>query len=432
MAQAPVPTHPPSSLTPVSPEERIPLLDVLRGFALLGIIVMNMPGFNTPGPSWSLEPRMFPGFADRAADFVASVIFAGKANSIFSFLFGLGLTVQMHRAEARGQRIAPLQLRRIAVLFTIGAAHGILLWNGDVLHSYAVLGLLLLAVRRMPDKVISGIIALALVAPVTRSAYALWTHEAPFHPRPYWIALAHEEMRIFSVGTYAEQVGVRLKNYAEGYSAIVRVQGMMWWYVSLTVTMLLGFYAGRKRILEDVAGNIAWIRKATWWCLGLGLAASAGFSLLVALRERPPDGPTVRGFFIGLLFNVNRPLLCIAYVGVIALLLQKDRFRRVLQIFEAPGRMPLTNYLMQSAIATTLFYSYGFAMFGKVGPLVGVGISIAIFAAQVVWSKWWLARFSFGPLEWLWRAATYGTLPRMRRTGKRAAPVTAAEASSVG
>jgi uncharacterized protein len=403
-----------SSFTPVAPEERLPLLDVLRGFALLGIIVMNMPGFNLPAGSGARDYRMFPSFYDRAAEFVTSVVFAGKANSIFSFLFGLGLTIQMQRAEASGQRITPVYLRRVVVLFALGAAHGLLLWNGDVLHYYAVLGLLLLALRRVSDRVVFGLIALALVASPIRSAIALATQEKFPHPMSFWVDISYEHMRIFSEGTYAEQIGARWMLYKDGYGVIRYGWGAIWGYVSFMITILLGFYVGRKRLLEDVGANVARIRKLMWVCLGLGLAASAAFSLLVATRPiPPPEHPTFRGFMTNVLFNVNRPLLCIAYIGAIALLLQRDRFKRALLVFAAPGRMPLTNYLTQSLIATTLFNSYGFALFGKVGPLVGLGISVAIFIVQVFWSRWWLARFRFGPLEWAWRAATYGKLPPM-------------------
>ncbi|MDC3956681.1 DUF418 domain-containing protein [Polyangium jinanense] len=411
-------------LTPVAPEERNPLLDVLRGFALLGIIVMNMPGFSVPDGIHALDEHYFPRFYDRAAETVTSIVFAGKANSIFSFLFGLGLTVQMQRAEASGARLTPLYLRRVAVLFLVGAAHAIFLWNGDVLHTYAVLGLFLLALRRASDRLVFGLIAIAFLAPTVRSMIGLLLQEAPPHPRSFWVAMAHEHMRIYSTGTYLEQIGARLAVFADAYAMIRIGHGMIWWYLSVFVTMLLGLYAGKKRLLEDVAENLPRIRKVLWISLSLGIAASVGFSLLFEFRPMPPpEGWTWYGFFAELLFRVNRPLLCIAYIAAIALLLQTDRGKRVLLVLASPGRMPLTNYLTQSLIATTLFYSYGFGWYGKVGPLLGTGIAVAIFAVQVVWSRFWLARFRYGPLEWLWRAATYGKLPPMRLAQTPAAPV---------
>jgi uncharacterized protein len=411
-------------LAPVAPGERIPVLDVLRGFALLGIIVMNMGGFSMPGSAGALDPRLFPGFADRAAEFFMTTFFAGKANSIFSFLFGLGLTIQMQRAEARGQRITALYLRRLFVLLLVGAAHGILLWDGDVLHVYAVLGLLLLAMRRAPNKLIFGVIALCLVAPVLRGGVALYTHEKPLYPVQFWVDLAHQHMRIFQQGTYAQQLAARLEGYERGYGMIGTLRGHMWTYVSFSVTMLLGFYTGKMRILSDIAKNAPRLRKLTAWCLGFGVATATIMAILSALH-RPTNVPTVRGFFLGLLFNVNRPLLCIAYIGAIALLLQSARFQRLLLVLANPGQMPLTNYLMQSVMATTIFYPYGFGLYGRVGPLLGLLVSVAIFGVQVVYSKWWLAHFQYGPLEWLWRAVTYGKLPPMRVTSTPAAAVVA-------
>jgi uncharacterized protein len=403
-----------SKFSPVLPEERIVVLDVLRGFALLGILIMNMSWFKIPGSAWAIEPRLFPDFVDRAADFVMAFLVAGKANSIFSFLFGLGMTIQMQRAEARGGKLTPVYLRRLAVLFLIGAAHGVLLWHGDVLHIYAVIGLLLLAVRRASNKTIFTLIIVMLVASVARSAYALYTQEPPTHSIPYYVALAHEHMHIFRHGSYLEQLGVRLYEYEEGYGLIRRLQGWIWTFPSFSITMLLGFYAGRERLLENVQANADRIRRILWWCLGLGIAVAVTFATLRAIRPPPTARPTVLGFFIGLCFNVHRPLLCIAYIAGIALLFQAGRAQRFFMQFAITGRMPLTNYIMQSAIATTIFYSYGFGLFGHVGPAMGLLVTFAIFAVQIVYSKWWLARFRFGPLEWLWRGATYGKFPPLR------------------
>jgi uncharacterized protein len=429
MSQPPAPGQGSPGLTPVTAEERIPVLDVLRGFALLGIILMNMPGFIVPWGAWAREPRMFPGFADKAAEFFLTTVFAGKANSIFSFLFGLGLTLQLERAEARGTGIASLYLRRLLVLLLIGAAHGILIWNGDVLHIYAVLGLLLLALRRAPDKWIFGIIGVCIIAPLVRSGYALYTQEVPVRPLPEWVAISHRHMRIFQEGTYAEQVAARIETYVFTYGVLLRrVAGSMWVYVSFTVTMLLGFLAGRKRLFADVAATAPKIRKVMWWCLGLGLTASISLAVLGALWK-PTPRPTVQGFFMGMLFNVHRPLLCVAYIAAITLLFQRDRFKRALLWLSPAGRMPLTNYLLQSVIATTIFNSYGLALFGKVGPLLGLLLSVAIFVVQVFYSRWWFARFQFGPLEWLWRAVTYGKLPAMR-VQRKAATITTASAES--
>lgn len=413
-----------AQLAPVSPEERLPILDVLRGFALLGIAVMNMSFFNMPAGFWALDERYFPAMHDRIAETVAQVIFAGKANSIFSFLFALGLTIQMQRAEAAGRSVTPTYLRRIAILLAVGLFHAYFIWNGDVLHMYAVLGLVLLALRNVPDGVLYGVIVFSIIGPPLRGVVGYLLDEAPPHPREFWLDIMREHMRIFREGTYLEQIQARAFLMADWYGMITRGLGAIWDYLVFLVTMCLGLIFGRKRWLEDIPANAARIRKMMWVGLGLGIAASAACFILIATAPFPlPQKPTLRFIVVEILFNFNRPLLCLGYIGAIALLLQRESFKKVLLVFAIPGRMPLTNYLTQSLIATTLFYSWGFGLFGKVGPLVGLGISVTIFVVQVFWSRWWLMRFQYGPLEWLWRAATYGKrFPMRRRSAQGTSP----------
>ncbi len=407
--------QPLENLTPVVPEERIVVLDVLRGFALLGIMVMNMEGFNMPGSSWAMDPRPFQGALDMTVAFITTTVFAGKANSIFSFLFGLGMAIQLQRAETRGGGLVPVYLRRLLVLGLIGAAHATLLWNGDVLHAYAVLGLLLLAVRRASDRTLWILIAVFLVAPMLGSLYGWFAQHPPLHPLPHYQALAQEHIRVFQHGTYAEQVGVRLLELHEGYIlSAPRLQGWMWLYPMFGVTMLLGFMAGRRRLFSDVKAHAATFRRVMVWCLGLGVAVAMAFALMMALRPKPTGLPTLFDVVGSSLYNLNRPLLCVGYVAAITLLFQRERVRRWLLPLASAGSMPLTNYLMQSVIATTIFYSHGFGLFGTVGPALGFVIAVAIFVMQVVYSRAWLRGFRFGPLEWLWRGAAYGRLPKLR------------------
>jgi uncharacterized protein len=170
-----------------------------------------------------------------------------------------------------------------------------------------------------------------------------------------------------------------------------------------------------------VPANAARIRKAMLLCFGAGFAAAASVAVL-AVFVKPTPRPTLVGFVMRLLFQLNRPLLCVAYVGAVALLMQRPRVRRYLHVFADAGRMPLTNYVMQSVIATTIFYSHGLELFGRVGPLVALPIAVGIFVVQVVYSKWWLARFQHGPLDWVWRALSYGRLPPMRLRSRALAP----------
>jgi uncharacterized protein len=150
------------------------------------------------------------------------------------------------------------------------------------------------------------------------------------------------------------------------------------------------------------------------WCLIVGVAAAAGGATIRLLLE-PTGRSSGLGFLGGLLFTIQRPLLCMFYVAGIALLfLKSERYRKLFSPLASVGRMPLTNYLMQSVIFTTLLYSWGFDLYGRLGPAVCLGLTAVIFAIQVIYSRWWMARFRFGPLEWLWRGATYGQLPALR------------------
>jgi uncharacterized protein len=405
-----------STFGPVAAEERLVVLDVLRGFALLGIAIMNMSWFSLPNGYEAFTPRLFPEAYNRAAEFFMVMVVAGKANSIFSFLFGFGLTIQMQRAEAKGEGITRMYLRRLFVLFIIGVLHSVFLWHGDVLHDYALIGVVLLAVRNVPKGWIFALIASSFLIPIVRGFVALAIHEPATIPVADLVARAHLDMRIFQQGTYWEQVGARLHQLRIMHIVnALNAQGEPIFALQLMSTIMLGLYAGREKLFSNIQSKLPSIRKLTGWTFALGAASAmgAGVSFLLA---KPEDKVTVTGVMVHIFMNLNRPLLCIAYMGIIVLLLQKPGASKVLQIFAPAGSMPMTNYIMQSVMATMLFYSYGFGLFGRVGPLAGIGISVAIFAVQAVASKWWVARYQHGPLEWLWRYASYGKRPPMRRT----------------
>jgi uncharacterized protein len=411
----------PTTLTPVPPEERIVVLDVLRGFALLGILTVNLPGAASSGYAWAAGLDPFPGWWDKAAEWIVTTFFAGKFNSIFSFLFGLGFTIQLMRASERGANVTAVYLRRIAILFALGVAHALLIWNGDVLHMYALLGLALLALRRVSDKTVFALILAALLLPGARAAYSAITQEPWSIARESMPARYEEETRIYQTGTYAEQVGLRYRQLAEAYGLITDLRGPVMFYSSLLMTMLFGFYVGRRRIIQDLPQHAGWIKRVMVWCFAIGLVAAViGASLFLVME--PTGRGSMLGFFAGMMFTIQRPLLCLFYIAGIALLSMKsERWRTLFAPLAIVGRMPLTNYLMQSVVFTTLLYSWGFGLYGRLGPAACLAVTAVIFAVQVLYSRWWMARFRFGPLEWLWRGATYGHFPALRAAGSGAA-----------
>ena len=216
-------------------------------------------------------------------------------------------------------------------------------------------------------------------------------------------------LRVTGSGTYPQMVADRISDLIFQYR-----YGMYVWFLPIVgTTLVIGFIAGRRRFFQDIPGHLPTIRTITWWSGGIGLALAAAFatSRLLAIG----GGDRINALaVVGLVLNpLNGPVLCIFYMGAIILLAQRPAWRAAMSPLASVGRMPLTNYLMQSVIASTLFYGYGFGLYYRIGPAVGVLIALAIFAVQVAYSAWWMARFRFGPMEWLWRTLTYGTAPAM-------------------
>ena len=223
-----------------------------------------------------------------------------------------------------------------------------------------------------------------------------------------------EETRIYQSGTYVEQVELRYRQLSEAYGFVGQLRGPAMFYPALLMTMLFGFYVGRRRIIQDLAQHTGWIKRVMIWCVVIGLAAAAAGATVFLVME-PTGRSSMLGFFGGMLFAIQRPLLCLFYIAAIALLsLKSERWRKLFSPLAIVGRMPLTNYLMQSIAFTTLLYSWGFGLYGRLGPAACLGLTAVIFAVQVLYSRWWMARFRFGPLEWLWRGATYGHFPELR------------------
>lgn len=402
--------HAAPPIGPTQPEERIAVLDILRGFALLGILIINMPGFNL---SWGQGPSGLPWYSapiDRATEWLINFLGSGKFNATFSFLFGVGFTLQMARAEARGAPFVTLFLRRLAALLIFGLAHLLLLWEGDVLHVYALLGVPLMLLRRIPDRWLFALFALLILAPIARDSFKLYVNEPEKFPASYWSARADEDLRVFGRGSYLDMVKTRARHTIEGYLE----HGEGWFIDSMGATMLLGLYAGRRRILQDLPAHLPWIRRLMVWALGLGVTCALVFATSETLADRAATRPTLLELVSAASYELNRPLMSLFYISAIVLLSRRAGWSERLAPLATVGRMPLTNYLMQSVICTTLFYSYGLGLFGKVRPSLGLLLSLAIFLAQVAYSRWWMARFRFGPMEWLWRTLTYGRAPAMR------------------
>lgn len=399
----------PAALAPIEPQERIQTIDILRGFALFGILWMNMPAY-----------QQGPGF-QQIVDQLGNLFAEGKFVALYSFLFGLGFSVLLLRAQARGAPIVLVYLRRLFVLLLIGIAHFVFL-RGDVLQSYAVMGGVLLLVRGRSLRTLLALAALSLVFNVffdtAVSGVRSWRRADPEVARARQLQAAADgfnrwavEQRRFRAedrGTYAELVSIRASLLPERYSRREKC------FNGFTICMfLLGFYAGRRGIFHDTAAHVPFLRKLMWWALGIGFTLNLAetFFWEFLFWEFHLSLPRWVG---RALWTLGRPPLCLFYLSAITLLLQREWWRERLRPLSWAGRMGLTNYLLQSVICTTIFYGYGFGLMPKATPTLAFGLAVFIYAFQIALSMWWIRRFRFGPVEWLWRSLTYMQLQPMR------------------
>jgi len=406
-------------IQPIPASERVAAIDIFRGFALFGILAANMRGFNSPAQTYFDPSLMWTGTGDQAVQGVIDLLISGKFITLFSFLFGVGFAVQMERAEARGPGFASVYSRRLLAMLGFALAHALGLWWGDILLPYAVVGFLLLLFRRRTQKTIFIWAQIGLWLPILAMAVFLVLSRfgVPLPSPPKATKeLIEQTVRIYSQGSWTEIFTRRLEELRYGYG------GAMFFFPKILGMFLLGVYVWRRRILQDLSAHLSLLRKAAWWGFVLGLPANAAALAVMKIWKPDPMAPSGPGLAVGILYTVGMPALSCCYAAVIALLLEDSSWRRRLAPLAPLGRMALTNYLLQSVVATSIFYSYGFGLYGKVSPAAGLVPTFLIFLAQIPLSAWWLRRFQFGPMEWVWRTLTYGKL--------RSAPTVAAASAA--
>jgi len=378
---------------------------MVRGFALFGVLLVNMYGFGADSIAWNLP-------TDRLAFAVMRVFFESKSWTLFSMLFGFGFAVQLQRAHTRGFRILPIYLRRLAVLFAIGTAHA-LLYDGDILMLYAELGLGLLVVRRLPTRwLLLLAFGLVLVFPLTRFAS---TRDQPAESEEIQSvdearAQLERELRnhVYAIGSLAEVAADNASAIpADPLEDIASPESGL----AVFAMFLLGFSVGRSGVLRNIPGHASSIARVRAWGLGFGLSAMAAERVLAvtagyAVFRSQQAGPGIQ-LAGDLLFAFGITALALGYAATLILAAQTPRGRAVLAPLAKVGRLALTVYLTQSLIFTTLFYGYGFGQAFRLGPGAVTAWAVVIFAVQVVLCQWWSRRFSFGPVEWLWRSLTY-------------------------
>jgi uncharacterized protein len=414
----------PSEAAPVSASERILTLDMIRGFALLGIFIMNMPGFNASFFAGADGTRLWPEWWNVSADTARHVLFSGKFNSMFSMLFAIGFTIQLERLEERDpQHAKSIYLRRIFWLFIFGAIHSLVFWTGDVLHMYALFGLVLLALRRATDKLLWTLFAACLLYPIAAGIFRLVTTTAADVEQAVATLKLWEASNnaAYGGGSFLAAAREHVREMIFLYTDPEERISTVGFYVQIFSTMLIGLMLGRHHVFQDIARHLPRVKRLQWWALALGIAAGAVFGFWEATATDPLR-PTPFRMVAILCYYVSRLLIMAFYVATIIRAVNNTVWRQRLMPIAMAGRMPLTNYLLQTLIATFIFYGWGLGYWGKVGPALDIALALAIFfVIQVSLSCAWLARYSMGPMEYLWRLLTYGRASLKRSVAGREA-----------
>jgi len=424
---SPVASPSPTNALPVDSGERVVLLDTLRGFALCGVFIANVYLWFSGRMFFAraqMEAAMKEAsWLDTAVNYAFNPLIAGRFITIFSFLFGLGFAVQLGRAERRGTSVIPVYARRLCVGLGLGLAHLFLLFQGDIVSTYALLGFTLLLFYKRSDRtLLIWAAVLIFLGPVLwNTALRLpqllgspGAAEAAKAAGERSMALRAQVLEAFSQGSWLDTVRVGAAYY---FGDLFK---MLSTFLPVIVgRFLLGLWAGRRRLFHDAPQHLPFFRRLLGWGLGLGLLASGVGILMGQLFSRKilsPEALPWLPFVMGPMRHLSEVGMAAAYVSGITLLFQRDAWRRLLAVLAPVGQMALTNYLLESVLGVLLFYGYGLGLMGKLGSAAQIGVALTIFTLQILLSHWWMARFRFGPAEWVWRSLTYGKAQPMRRT----------------
>lgn len=404
-------------------KQRIITVDALRGFALLGILLAHMIFWYNAGP---LPGEIFAKHNDTASGIIGIInelLISGKFFAFFSFLFGLSFFLQMKSMEDSGRPFVWRYAWRITIMGIIGLMHHAF-WRGDILSIYAPLGFLLLPMRKLSNRVILIIgILLAINLPgiliqLSGLIEQLMSASAP-PPPPSGPPPGPDPSQVFFNGVYKTDILTMMKNNILSIGEKFDFQfGSGRIYVTMGF-FLLGMYSGRKGWFAMDADTLKpvfrKIKNRSGWLVLLTLIGGLGmFGLNEAFKlgwERSP----LPGFIFSIFYNVNNAALVVFYVSGITLLMNRKFWQQLLYPLAPIGKMALTSYLLQTALGLTLFFGFGFGLVGVTAPWLNWMIAIGFFVLQAWFCKYWFRYFYFGPVEWLWRTATYFKIQAFRK-----------------
>ncbi len=410
------------AIKPLKGSERKEILDFLRGIALFGILLVNMAYFNTPFFAHiTTDYALWDDLPNTIFRWFIGLFLEGKFYPMFSLLFGLGFYFFLQKTENSLKPVVFTYRIRLLYLLFFGILHVTLLWNGDILILYALAGFVMTWFKKSSDKtilvwaivfillpivMIAGLVGILKLAMLVPEAAEEMT--AAFEMQDQVLnQMTEKALIVYSTGSFAEIFRVRLQEYA------VMLNNLLFMIPAAVSLFLVGIYMGRKKVFQDMDHGVKVLRKMFFWCLPIGLLLSIGYVYYMHAGFYHITNWEFVVIMVGVL--IGGPAITFVYIYFIMLLYQKGAFRKITGLISGAGRMAFTNYLTQSVICTTIFYSYGLGLYGQVNIWQGLLLATAIYIVQVIWSHYWLKHYQFGPFEWLWRSLTYRKWQPMKK-----------------
>ncbi|QWG47314.1 DUF418 domain-containing protein [Bacillus mycoides] len=382
--------------------QRVEAVDAIRGFALFGILLVNMTLIQF-GFFASEKPTYIFGKLDEGANWFIQFFGTHNFMSLFSFLFGLSIILLQKSIIVKGKKFFPTYIRRIIILLLLGYIHGTFVWEGDILFAYGVIGIfLMMFINRKPKTLL--IWASILLALIMLASYQSESTSNPYDDlAPY----TEKEHKVHETGSYMDHVNFRMTENPFDYMGINGVFGLVFISVFAIIFMsplfLLGMYVGKKGWLFEVNQHIPAVKKI-WLITGI---FSFTIKILAIFVKHP--------ILIMLQDSLTPVTMTFFYGSTIILLFHYKKVAHLLTYMANMGKMSVSNYLAQSIITTTIFYSYGFGLYGKIGYFFGILLTIGIYTIQLFVSTYWLQKYRMGPVEYVWRLGTYLERPRFKK-----------------
>lgn len=408
---------------PIQAKDREIFMDVLRGFAILGIFIANLNGFSWyNGDAKITSPYLLPK-ADDSMEFLHHMLIEGKFYSIFSLLFGWGIALQFKRAEEKGVNALPTVRRRLLFMLLLGACH-LLLWPGDIVFFYAMLGFILLPLRKFSNKTLLITGCILVLSPILLY-WLKMTWPVLNYPADITIKTATKIESTF-VTIKSEEDFVNIMKHGDSWFQQVQMNivGFFYRYQYLFFTsripkvlgiFLIGYVVGRS----DFYKNIGQHKKLITLVIGVGLTIglTANYFLAYYMSEHGGDYWQLKtnGLYQTIAYALGVAPLAMAYVALFMLAFQTVGGKKILGIFAPVGKMAFSNYIFQTLVGSYVFLGPGLGYFGEVGPVYYTILGVLVFIFQIILSTVWLKFFNYGPIEWLWRSATYKKWQPMRK-----------------